>query len=194
MTIGRFRGWFTRAYPGVKFYEQPQSLVYLSDNKRDIQCIIKDGTDFAFPGLMPDRAFTSDDYQVVLYCMIIWGTPKSEYRFLIDPGAPIRVPKIQKELKKTVRKETQTPTPPKPVMTVSGIRGDILKELESQYRDTETIKIPGGSLEVIVGGQHGPVLYDYGLTPGVNKGHLFVPYSHWADVQKILRDFKNSLR
>lgn len=193
MTIGRFRGWFIRAYPNVKFYEQSRSLIYLSDNKRDIQCIIEEGTDFTFPSLMPDHAFTNDDYQIVLYCMIMWGTPKSEYRFTTDLGAPIRIPKIPKEPKKEPSKKTLSVSP-KPVIAVSGIRGNILKELESQCSKLETIKIPGGSLEVIVDGQHGPVLYDYGLTPGVTKGHLFVPYSHWSDVQKILRDFKNSLR
>ena len=193
MTIGRFRGWFTRAYPSVKFYEQSQSLVYLSDNKRDIQCIIKDGTDFAFPGLMPDRAFTSDDYQVVLYCMIIWGTPKSEYRFLIDPGAPIRIPKILKESPKAQKQKSQVTS--KSTMKISGTKNDVFRELESYARhDIEAIPIPGGSVEVVIDGHHGPVLYDYGLTPGVTKGYLFVPYSHQADVQKILSDFKNSLR
>jgi hypothetical protein len=193
MTIGKFRGWFTRAYPSVKFYEQSQSLVYLSDNKRDIQCIIRDDTDFEFPSLMPEHVFVSDDYHVVLYCMILWGTPKSEYRFLVDHWAPIRVPNLPKEPKKGFSKK-EAPVPSKPVIVTSEIRGNILKEFESQYRNIETAKIPGGSLEVIVDGQHGPVLYDYGLTPGVTKGHLFVPYSHWTDVQKILNDFKNSLR
>jgi hypothetical protein len=193
MTIGRFRGWFTRAYPSVKFYEQSQSLVYLSDNKRDIQCIINGGTDFSFPSLMPEHAYVNDDYHVVLYCMILWGTPRLEYRFLTDPGAPIRIPKILKESSKAQKQKSQVT--PKSTMKISGTKNDVFRELESYARhDIEAIPIPGGSVEVVIDGHHGPVLYDYGLTPGVTKGHLFAPYSHQADVQKILRDFKNSLR
>jgi hypothetical protein len=192
MTIGRFRGWFTRAYPSVKFYEQSRLLVYLSDNFRDIQCIIRDGTDFEFPGLMPEHAVVTDDYHVVLYCMILWGTPKSEYRFQVDTEAPIRMPKTPKRTEKATKKES-VPKPKQDIIMSSGIRGEILKELNSYCQGLETIKIPGGSLEIIVNGHHGPVLYDYGLTPGVTKGHLFVPYSHRADVQKILENFKNSL-
>lgn len=112
---------------------------------------------------------------------------------MTDPGAPIRIPKILKESPKAQKQKS--PVTSKSTMKISGIKNDVFRELGSYARhDIEAIPIPGGSIEVVIDGHHGPVLYDYGLTPGITKGHLFVPYSHQADVQKILDDFKNSLR
>ena len=189
MKTGNFSKWLRVAYPKVEFYEQTDGMIYLSDNGRDIQCIIKTKGDqpvYSFPAYTDTRGVT-DDYQVVLYSLIVWGTPKSEYRFPLNPGAPVCPPR---PLQPRTQANGPTPRAPQRPVTPITLKGSVDREkilgiLRGRFT-VETRVLPGGAIEAILDGRPGPVLYDYGITPGVGQGAWFAPYSHVADVTKIL--------
>ena len=184
MIIGKFKGWANKAYPKLKFYRQSEDLYYLSDNNKDIQCEVRDGDTYKFPSIFGDTKFT-DDYQIILAALITWGVPKADYKLPVDYDAPPR-PYKEPETPKKHKKEK------KDGEKIEGSfkdRDGILRLLRERYHNLTTIKIPGGALEVVVGDNPGPVLYDFGLTPGKNFGYKFTPYSHQEDTKKIIEDF-----
>ena len=181
MNLGRFSGWLRKAYPQVQFYDQGSGMYYLSDNRKDIQAIVTESS-FEFPGL---HLSATSDYHVVLGCVATWGSTKVEYRFPDTSGWPKRPPKLQEEkprVKKKLQEELPTPE-------LSGFSKDSIKRVLLGYGG-ETVKHPNGSEEIIIGDLHGPVLYDYGMTPGISEGHLFTPYTHRKDIENIINKFR----
>ncbi len=179
----KIRDWFKVAYPKVLQYRQDDNETYLSSDKKTVEGVITEDGAFVFLVFCEDtEREVSDPYQIVLGCLMTWGPPKIQYRFRPEPGLK---PRPVKEI----------PEPSKSVTLESGQVSDresALKFFRGHF-DVSVKTRSGGSVVLEVSGKPGPVLYEYGICPSEDTGHLFTPWSHKSDVERIINDYIKKL-
>lgn len=208
ITIRQFEGWCKKAYPDIRLAELTDGSKIAStkdkfnDFTHNVRAIdlhyYETENKFVFEGLnRKPTVFPTDessDSLLLSFCRHLWGEPKVAF-VPVKQKTENPKPKEEKKQEEQKPKPSTAPQPKREIKKETDERKQIIANLSGVFKDRIVFnKLFNGAVEVIVGENSGPILYDYGISPDKKPTHLFIPYNKKEQVNSLINNFINKIK